>query len=166
MPDAVSLLPLSGKINLRGRPDDRAFRDAVVSVLGAEPPMQPNTAVLAPISLFWLQPTSWLVVAPLDGVEELAARLRAAVGAAGTAVEVSDTRLTYALTGPETLRVLAKGCSLDLHPRVFPAGRSALCAFAQLHALLVKVDETPTFHLFVPRGAQRHIEAWFAAVHQ
>ncbi|HYH20166.1 MAG TPA: sarcosine oxidase subunit gamma family protein [Azospirillum sp.] len=166
MPDAVSLLPLSGKINLRGRPDDSAFLHAVAGVLGAAPPVEPNMAVPGPASILWLQPTSWLVVAPLDGIEDLASRLRAAVGAAGTAVDVSDTRLTYEITGPDAVRLLARGCSLDLHPRVFPAGRSAQCAFAQLHALLVKVDESPTFHLFIPRGAQRHVENWFAATHQ
>lgn len=166
MADAVTLLPLSGKINLRGRPDDPAFRDAVAGVIGFAPPLKPNTAVLGHVGLYWLQPTSWLVEAPLDGIGDLTARLRAAVGPAGTAVEVSDTRLTYRIAGPDALDLLAKGCALDLHPQVFPAGRSALCAFAQLHALLVKVAEEPAFHLFVPRGARRHVENWFSATHQ
>ncbi len=163
MADTVHLMPSAGRIALRGRPDDRGFLDAVASVLGVVPPAEPNVAVLGLVSVFWLQPTSWLVECGLEEAEPLAARLREAVGGRGTAVDVSDTRVTYALRGPGAVRLLNKGCALDLHPRAFPAGRSALCAFAQLHALLVKTDEAPVFHLTIQRGAQRHFEEWLAA---
>ncbi len=163
MAETVTSLPPAGLIALRGRPDDRAFLDAVAGVLGAAPPVEPNTAVLGPPAIHWLQPTSWLVVASPEGVEGLAARLREAVGASGAVVDVSDARVGYAVAGPDAVRLLSKGCGLDLHPRVFPAGRSALTAFAQLHTLIVKRDEAPTFHLYVARSVQRHLEAWFQA---
>ncbi|HYH38824.1 MAG TPA: sarcosine oxidase subunit gamma family protein, partial [Azospirillum sp.] len=95
--------------------------------------------------------------------EALTARLRESVGERGTAVDVSDTRITYALCGPDAVTLLNKGCSLDLHPRAFPVGRSALCAFAQLHALLVKTSDAPVFQLSIQRAAQRHFEEWLAA---
>ena len=98
-----------------------------------------------------------------DSGEAFAARLREAVGASGAVVDVSDARVGYAVAGPDAVRLLSKGCGLDLHPRVFPAGRSALTAFAQLHTLIVKRDEAPTFHLYVARSVQRHLEAWFQA---
>ncbi|HYG86826.1 MAG TPA: sarcosine oxidase subunit gamma family protein [Azospirillum sp.] len=163
MADTVHLMPPMGRIALRGRPDDRVFLDAASSVLSAAPPVEPNTAVLGPVGIFWLQPTFWLVECELDEVEDLTARLRAAVAERGAAVEVSDTRLSYTVQGPEALTFLNKGCSLDLHPRVFPVGRSALCAFAQLHALLVKTNDAPIFHLTIPRSAQAHFEAWVRA---
>jgi sarcosine oxidase subunit gamma len=162
MADTIHLMPPTGRVALRGLPDDRGFFDAVASVLGVSPP-EPNVAVLGPVSVFWLQPTSWLVECDPDDAETLTARLRDAVGSRGTAVEVSDTRITYALRGPDAVGLLNKGCSLDLHPRVFPVGRSALCAFAQLHALLVKTHDSPVFHLTIQRAARAHFEAWLAA---
>ncbi|WP_431856217.1 sarcosine oxidase subunit gamma [Azospirillum sp.] len=162
MADTVHLMPPAGRIALRGRPSDRAFVDAVVSVLGVAPP-EPNVAVLGAVSLYWLQPTSWLVECAPGDTEALTARLCEAVRDRGMAVDVSDTRVTFRLSGPDAVTLLNKGCSLDLHPRVFPVGRSALCAFAQLHALLVKTSDAPVFQLTIPRGAQRHFEDWLAA---
>ena len=159
MADTVHLMPPMGRIALRGRPDDRGFRDAVAAVLGVPPP-EPNVAVLGAVSVFWLQPSFWLVECALEDAEALTARLRDAVGERGTTVEVSDTRITYALRGPDAARLLNKGCALDLHPREFPVGRSALCAFAHLHALLVKTHDAPVFQLTIPRGAQAHFEEW------
>ncbi|WP_109120691.1 sarcosine oxidase subunit gamma family protein [Azospirillum sp. TSO22-1] len=165
MADTVHLMPPAGRIALRGRPDDRAFADAVAAVLGAAPP-EPNVAVLGAVSLYWLQPTFWLVECALDEAEALTGRLRDTVGEHGTAVDVSDTRVTYALRGPDAVTLLNRGCSLDLHPRVFPVGRSALCAFAQLHALLVKTSDAPVFQLTIQRAAQRHFEEWLAAAQE
>ena len=163
MADTVHLMPHAGRIALRGRPGDRGFLDAVSSVLGAPPPTEPNVAVFGAASIFWLQPTSWLVECELETAESLTARLRDAVGERGTAVDVSDTRITYALRGPGAVSLLNKGCSLDLHPRAFPVGRSALCAFAQLHALLVKTSDAPVFQLTIQRGARAHVEEWLKA---
>lgn len=163
MADTIHLMPPAGRIALRGRPDDRGFLDAVASVLGVSPP-EPNVAVLGPVSLFWLQPTSWLVECEPDDAEALTARLSDAIGPRGTAVDVSDTRITYALRGPDAVRLLNKGCALDLHVRAFPVGRSALCAFAQLHALLVKTSDAPVFHLTIQRAARAHFEGWLKVV--
>ncbi|WP_448187781.1 sarcosine oxidase subunit gamma [Azospirillum sp. sgz301742] len=162
MADTVHLMPAAGRIALRGRPDDRGFLDSVSAVLGVSPP-EPNVAVLGPVSVFWLQPTSWLVECEPDDAEALTVRLRDAIGPRGTAVDVSDARITYALRGPGAVRLLNKGCSLDLHVRAFPVGRSALCAFAQLHALLVKTSDAPLFQLTIQRAAQAHFEAWLKA---
>ncbi len=163
MADIVHIRPLMGRIALRGRPDDHAFLDAAASVLGAALPVEPNTAVLEPVGIFWLQPTFWLVECELNAVEALIARLQPAIGPRGMVVEISDSRISYSLKGPEAVTLLNKGCSLDLHPRVFPVGRSALCAFAQVHALLVKTDDAPVFHLTIPRSAQTHFEGWVRA---
>lgn len=162
MADAVHLMPPAGRIALRGRPEDRAFTAAAAAVLGVEPP-PPNVAVFGAVSLYWLQPTFWLVECEPEEAGPLTARLCEAVGGHGTAVDVSDARVTYALRGAGAVRLLNKGCSLDLHPRVFPTGRSAVCAFAQVQALLVKTSEAPVFQLTIPRAAQRHVEAWFEA---
>ena len=58
--------------------------------------------------------------------EALEARIRsAAVAAGGAAADVSAQRIVVRLTGPRVRQLLAKGCAIDLHPRVFGFGDSA-----------------------------------------
>ena len=50
----------------------------------------------------------------------------------------------------ETARnLIAKGCPLDLHPRVFAAGRCAQSVLAKADVTLHQLDEEPSYDLFV-----------------
>lgn len=131
------------KLNLRGDPNDHGFMGAVASVLdGFEPRIIPNTAVhTGRFDLLWLGPDEWLVVAA-DGAEaELEARLTAAVAPhGGTVTDVSESRTTIVVSGPNARDVLAKGCPLDLHPRAFAAGACAQSLVAKVGVILHRTD--------------------------
>src|SRR5215218_1107140 len=69
-----------------------------------------------------LGPDEWLVLGP-DGTEtDIERDLRDAIvraGGWGAVTDVSGARTTFVLSTPHARHVLAKGCSLDLHPRAF-----------------------------------------------
>src|SRR3954468_12520937 len=80
----------------------------------------------------WLGPDEWLLSSTTEAPEDLEARVRAAVvPLGGAATDVSAQRIGLRLTGTRVRDLLAKGCSIDLHPRVFARGSSAQTALGQ-----------------------------------
>ena len=78
-------------------------------------------------SLLWLGPAEYLLIAAPEAHESLGGEfpgsLVAALGSGqGQVVDLSANRTTLELSGPQARSVLEKGCSLDLHPRVFSTG--------------------------------------------
>jgi sarcosine oxidase subunit gamma len=110
----------------------------------------------------WLGPDEWLVVGP-DGTQGAIEReLRAAIGDWGAVTDVSGQRTTLELSAPRARDVLAKGCSLDLHPRVFGPGRCAQTDVARANVVLHQLDDGPTFHLLVAGSLAAYLAAWLA----
>jgi heterotetrameric sarcosine oxidase gamma subunit len=137
-----------------------AWRDADVPIvrsalrksLRIALPEQPNGAASAGgPSAIWIAPRRlWLVAAAQDagslaGLPDLVAG-RAAV------TDLSHARVVLRLSGPEARTALAKLCRVDLHPRIFAAGRIAQTPLGQIAALLHCVEETPTFDIYLPRS--------------
>ncbi|MFF3947754.1 sarcosine oxidase subunit gamma [Streptomyces sp. NPDC001902] len=117
--------------------------EAAGLALGAPLPLEPCTAVrTGDLAVLWLGPDQWLVVGPPDAQEDLEARLRKAAGEAHVSVtDVSAQRTTLLVSGPRARDLLAHGCSLDLHPRAFTAGRCAQTALARAQVVLVAREE-------------------------
>ena len=88
----------------------------------------------------WLGPDEWLVTGPGEAPWDHEARLRAAVGGA-TVTDVSAQRITVRLGGSRARDVLAKGCALDLHPRVFTPGSSAQTVLGRAGVVLLAVAD-------------------------
>ncbi|CAM4006178.1 sarcosine oxidase subunit gamma [Nocardiopsis gilva] len=85
--------------------------------------------------VLWCGPGWYLVVDGGATGRGLAAGLCAALGGeygavCGSVVDVSGQRTVLELRGPRARDVLAQGCPLDLHPRVFAAGAYAQTLFA------------------------------------
>lgn len=118
--------PFRGLVNLRGPAGDKAFDAAVKKTLGVALPTEPNTTTAkGDLTVFWLGPDEWWVVTPGDG-PATADKLRAALAGQKAAVtDVSESRTCIHVRGPRARDLLAKGCPLDLHPRVFTAGSCA-----------------------------------------
>jgi sarcosine oxidase subunit gamma len=88
-------------------------------------------------SVLWLGPDEFLVVGPDGDTTDLVALLVEAIGDnPGSVVDVSANRSTLVLSGPNARDLLEKGCTLDLHPRSFTAGRCAQTTFARGHLLI------------------------------
>ena len=141
-------------LNLRGDPNDPSLQAAIQSALNLSLPKAANTAsVSEEVTILWLGPDEWLVVTPEGGEEMVAAALRRAVseGFAGV-VELGSGQTVIEIAGPRAREVIAKGCPLDLHPRMFGPGSCAQSRLARALVTIAQVDGTPTFELIVRRS--------------
>lgn len=121
----------------------------------------PNqVGALAGRDVLWLGPDEWLVVGPPGDAPAIEDVLRAA--GASSVVDVSANRTTLSVAGPHARAVLAKGCSLDLHPRVFGPGRCAQTLLARAQVILRQVDAEPTYHVLVRGSFAPYLADWLA----
>ena len=64
---------------------------------------------------------------------------------------------------PDARKILAKGCTLDLHPREFGPGQCARSALARASVLLVaEPGDTPQFTIIVARSFADYLFRWLA----
>ena len=164
---AVSLseAAATGKLCLRGDPNDRAFLSAVGSVLDLVLPTEPNTVTdTEGVAVLWAGPDEWLVVLPALDLPEMKGRLADALhGIRSAVVDLSDARSVIRIEGTHARDVLAKGCALDLHPRVFRAGQAAHSLLAGATVTLHQTtdhDAAPAYDIYVPRSLADHLWRW------
>ena len=120
----ISERPFLGHLNLRGDPSDRAFMDGVERALGLALPVEPNTVSVGDaLQALWLGPDEWLIVTPRDEQVAVAdALVEALVGVFASVTDITGGQTVVTLSGERSRDVLAKGCSLDLHPREIRRG--------------------------------------------
>lgn len=127
----LSERPFLELMNVRGDTRDAAFVRAVENVIGCRPPEKANTIVRGDgYDMLWLGPDEWLVRSATahdaTRTAPLQAKLSAAfVGVFASAVDIGSGYTVLEITGTRTREVLARGCPLDLHPKLFGAGQCA-----------------------------------------
>ena len=162
---AFRQLRIAAGWNLQGDPFDPTFMAQVRRSFAIDGlPAANTTCETDLLRVFWLGPTSWLLLArgPVTDshpLARLAVQREAVNHAAGALFDLSAARVAWQLSGPRAATVLASGCPLDLHPRVFPAGACAQSLFGHVGALVVCGAERE-FSLFVARSLAG--EAWWA----
>ena len=151
-----------GHVNLRGDGTDEAFQAGVESVVGARAPIEPNTVSrVGEAAIAWLGPDEWLVISPPDIKDGLSAKLEEALAGRHVSVnDISGGQTIIRLRGARARDVLSKGCPLDLHPRVFGAGQCAQSHIAKSNALIIQVDDTPTYDVIVRRSFADYLARW------
>jgi sarcosine oxidase subunit gamma len=163
LPDSVQIVaePFVAMADLRLDPAGPAA-GAVAAHLGVALPATPHTWVQGDTTtVIWLGPDEWLVTSPFATPEELEAGLRTAVGGAGAVIDVSAQRTTLSLRGDHVRDVLATGCAIDLHPRVFGPGSAAQTTLALAGVVLLALDGTGTrFQVVVRSSFARYLAAW------
>ena len=154
--------PMRGLLVLRGDAAGAEFRSAVAAVLGIEPAVEPLTSARRrDVSILWLGPDEWLVVTPDRRRARIERTLRDALAGQHAAVtDVSHGRAVLVLSGPDAPAVLAKGCSLDVHPRVFDPGRCAQSRLAKCQALIYQTTDAPEYEIHVSRSFAQYAWTW------
>ena len=155
LPDGVQITPrpFVAMADLRVDPAGPAAA-TVAEYLGVTLPTTPSTYVESETATaIWLGPDEWLITSPFRTPEELETGLREAVGAGGTVVDVSAQRTTLRLRGEHARDLLAGGCSLDLHPRVFGRGAAAQTLLGLAGVVLMALDDTGTHYQIVVRSS-------------
>jgi sarcosine oxidase subunit gamma len=130
--------------------------NACAEVLGVPPlPTTPSTSVEGPdATVIWFGPQEWLVTSTSQAAEALEAQLREVTTEhGGAAVDVSAQRTTVRLRGAHARDVLAKGCSLDLHPAVFGPGAAAQTMLGLAAVVLIPLDDKGTDYRILVRSS-------------
>ena len=112
-------------------------------------------------AIYWLGPDEWLLATELGREKDLAAQLgKNLAGQPHSLVDVTGGQLLMRLTGQRAREVLAKGCTLDLHPRAFKVGQCAQTTLAKASMLIALADDTPAFDIIVRRSFAEYAARW------
>lgn len=142
-------------INLRGRPADAEFLQSVRSALGVGLPVAPQTVAAGEhCTTLWLGPDEWLIVG--GATSEISEQLPLE-GASLT--DVSHARTVVRVSGAKTRELLAKGVSLDLHPRAFKPGQCAQTAIVKMNVIVHQVGDA-VFDVYVARSFAEAFWHW------
>jgi sarcosine oxidase, subunit gamma len=164
VPPTVTLSeePFVAMVDLLADPDGPAASQAS-AILGLDLPTTPSTYVSNDtLTAIWMGPEEWLITAGARSAAALETMLRAAVSEhGGAAIDVSAQRTTLRLSGPDAREVLAKGCSLDLHPTVFTKGSAAQTMLGLAGVILIALDDTGTdYRILVRASFARYLADW------
>jgi len=151
-----------GHINVRGEPSSASFVRAVRSTLRVALPLEANTFIDAnDIRACWLGPNEWLVMC--DGAEERARAedlRRDLEGQFAAITEIGGGQTVLGIVGAHARDVIAKGCPLDLHPRIFTTGCCAQTSIAHSAVTILLTSAAPSFELIVRRSYADYFWGW------
>ncbi|SDO37423.1 N-methylglutamate dehydrogenase subunit D [Filomicrobium insigne] len=133
-----------------------AFR----AVYGLDLPMKPARVEKDGLAVVWAGWHQWLLMSDVAAVPDLEQIMRADFGGYAAVVDHSDARAIVAVSGRRARDLLAKGVSIDLHPRVFTTGDAAATAISHVGMHIWQTDEKPTFELAVPRTYADSLWRW------
>jgi sarcosine oxidase subunit gamma len=150
---SLSERPFRDLANLRGDASAPAFVAAVQSVTGCRPPTKPNTVACGNgYDVLWLGPDEWLVRSQQQQAAMAESKLvQALAGQFASAVDIGSGYTLLEVSGEKVRDVLARGCPLDLHPRVFTPGQCAQSHYFKASIVLIPVSED-AFELVVRRS--------------
>jgi sarcosine oxidase subunit gamma len=135
----------------------------MASVTGLDLPLGSGRISKNGFALIGTAPGQWLAVADSKEARALRAMLGVALKGLATVVDLSDGKAVLRISGPRARDTLAKGCSLDLHARVFKPGNAATTPLALIDCVIWQVDETPTYDLAVPTSYAESFWSWLTA---
>lgn len=148
---------LQGMITLRGDLSSAKVKKAVKAVIGVALP-DVNTAAMADKrGACWMSPDELLLLCPYDSVTEDLTKLHAALGDAHVlAVNVSDARAVFQVSGRHARDVMAKLAPIDLSPRAFGPGSFRRTRLAQVAGAFWMRDST-TFETICFRSVAQYM---------
>lgn len=155
----LTALPNRSIVELRG-PYDTDFANAAARLIRASlPARSPETTASDKAAVFWMGPDRWWIVsADPDAISP--AELRQSLAAFSAAVfEIGESFASVRLAGRNARDVLAKGCTIDLHPRAFKAGQVIQTNLAKAQVALYQTDERE-FQIFVRRSFAEYLWTW------
>ena len=130
--------------------------EAAKRSFGIDLPETPRRVAGKGIEFLWAGPGQWLALSrEAIPAGEFETRLAAVFAGLASVAEQSDGRTVLRLAGPKARDVLAKGLPIDLHPRVFRPGDTALTVAALIGVQIWQVDDQPSYELAIFRGFAR-----------
>jgi methylglutamate dehydrogenase subunit D len=140
------------------RGQDAALAAAVQSSWELELPTTPRRVGDGRLAFLWSGRAQWLAIA--EGMGDLESSLRDRLGSLASLTDQSDGRSVLRLSGPRTRETIAKGLAIDLHPRAFTPGDTALTLAGHIGVQIWQLDDTPSYEIAVARGYASSLLAW------
>ncbi|MGR3572822.1 sarcosine oxidase subunit gamma [Brevirhabdus sp.] len=131
-----------------GRVDD--CTTAMRGLLGGDLP-DVAQAGSGEVAAFWTGPEQWMLEAPHDTHEDLAARVGEAVGDAGSVTEQTDGWCRFEVTGSDAVALFERLCPLDL--RKLEAGRVSRTTIEHLGCFVICRDTARAYSVMGPRSS-------------
>ncbi len=158
----ISETQFLGYLNIRGRSNNTAFLAALLKVIGCEPPIEANTMVESGnYRIYWLGPDEWLLITPTGRQGQVQAQLRKALDGVFSAVVDNSSGLTLVeVTGENAGLLLATGCPLDLHSRVFKPGQCAQTRLAKAGMTITPMNDESGFEIIIRRSFADYLLLW------
>jgi sarcosine oxidase subunit gamma len=135
----------------------------LAAVGGTAPEDGPRCVTGDGLVLVGCAPGQWFGLSERSRGVNAVARLTDAVAGIAAVIDHSSGKIVLRMSGPRARDVLAKGCPIDLDPRVFGPGSAATTEIAHIGCQLWQVDEAPTYDFLVNRSIAKSFWAWLAA---
>ncbi len=153
----VEEVPLQGMITLRGDLGPAGVKAAATGVAGVDMPSIRQANVAGDSGICWMSPDELLVLCPYDGVVDSVEKMQSALGDShALAINVSDARASFRVSGPMAREVMAKLCPVDLSPEAFRPGDFRRTRMAQVAAAFWMVDDE-TFQIICFRSVADYV---------
>jgi sarcosine oxidase subunit gamma len=152
---------LAGICVLRLRAGSPAIFRALSRACELNWPTTPNHASRSSSGLtaLWSGPLEWTLIG--QPVDVLGRRLAMPLaGHLHLLTDVTAGRACFEIDGIRSRELLAKGCSLDTHPKVFSDVHCAQTLLAQVPVLLHQPREGDEFQLVVDSSLGPYLNAW------
>lgn len=129
-----------------------ALGKAAKQHFGTAAPSKPKAVTAGDSLLVWSGPDQFLVLSARTGMASPLEPLAESLAGLASLSDQSDARALIRIAGPSARDVLAKFCSLDLHPQEFPVGTAAATSIDHTAVTLWRgadIDGAPVFNLLV-----------------
>jgi methylglutamate dehydrogenase subunit D len=146
-----------------------ALRHRVQERLGLRLPMaaqqteNSSNLGLDSLNFIWAGPGRWLARTSAQTGASLEAMLRGELSGVASVINQTDGRCVFRISGANLREVLAKGLPIDLDPRAFGPGDTALSLIGHINVHFWQVDRAPTYDFAVPRSFAASFCEWLFA---
>lgn len=160
---SLEAMPLRGMVTLRGDLADAGFASALQSATGCAVPALRKTSESGEYRALWMSPDELMIFCPYGTAGDLVAALTdAAAGAHMLAVDMSDARAVFRLSGDKARFVIAKGAPVDLSPGAFVPGDVRRTRLSTVAAGITMIADDPvTYEVFCFRSYAAYMWNWF-----
>jgi methylglutamate dehydrogenase subunit D len=129
-----------------------AIVEAARAAYGVALPLTPRCEGSGALTFIWAGPERWLVIAEKQSSEALAQSLASVFAGLAAIAEQGDGRTIIRISGPRARDVLAKILAIDLHPRAFRPGDTAITGAAHIEVQIWQIDDAPRYEIALFRG--------------
>jgi sarcosine oxidase subunit gamma len=147
-------------INVRGDPADKAFLSAIGTTCQLALPLEANTCDGDDPRVFWLGPDEWLLQHRGDGSALFESLRTEILDTTASLTDLSDAYVSFLVSGDGVRELLAKGCTLDLHPGSFTGNACAQTLLARADVLLAAMPADTSLQLLVRRTFAEYLASW------